>query len=116
VNWQLQRLCMFRPCLVMMQVARQTWALWGSAALLGSSCLASTVLLVYACLHFKALIAWGEVQDDVFARLLTFPNVLITAHQAFLTHEALCAIAETTLSNIADVLAGRKCDNIVEPQ
>lgn len=40
------------------------------------------------------------IQDDVFARLLTFPNVLITGHQAFLTHEALTAIAETTIANI----------------
>ncbi|KAB0499030.1 2-hydroxyacid dehydrogenase [Pseudomonas vancouverensis] len=41
------------------------------------------------------------LQGDVLARLLTFPNVIITAHQAFLTHEALAAIAETTLQNIA---------------
>ena len=41
------------------------------------------------------------LQDDVLARLLTFPNVIITAHQAFLTREALSAIASTTLSNIA---------------
>jgi D-lactate dehydrogenase len=40
------------------------------------------------------------IQDDVFARLLTFPNVLITGHQAFFTHEALTAISETTLANI----------------
>lgn len=40
------------------------------------------------------------IQDDVFARLLTFPNVLITGHQAFFTHEALTAIAETTIGNI----------------
>jgi D-lactate dehydrogenase len=40
------------------------------------------------------------IQDDVLARLLTFPTVLITGHQAFLTHEALQAIARTTLSNI----------------
>ena len=46
------------------------------------------------------------LQDDVLARLLTFPNVIITAHQAFLTREALSAIAETTLSNIADWAAG----------
>jgi D-lactate dehydrogenase len=39
------------------------------------------------------------LQDDVLARLLTFPNVLVTAHQAFLTREALAAIADTTLSN-----------------
>ncbi len=54
----------------------------------------------------------GEViDDDVFARLLTFPNVLITAHQAFLTHEALQAIATTTLDNVAAVLAGETCEN-----
>jgi len=40
------------------------------------------------------------IKDDVLARLLTFPNVLITGHQAFLTHEALTAIATTTLGNI----------------
>ena len=40
------------------------------------------------------------LQDDIFARLLTFPNVLVTAHQAFFTTEALTAIAETTISNI----------------
>lgn len=41
------------------------------------------------------------IQDDVFARLLTFPNVLITAHQAFFTSEALTAIAGTTIANIS---------------
>ena len=46
------------------------------------------------------------LQDDVLARLLTFPNVIITAHQAFLTHEALAAIATTTLDNIAAWSAG----------
>ena len=53
------------------------------------------------------------IDDDVFARLLTFPNVLITAHQAFLTHEALDAIAETTLANVSAVVAGQPCDNTV---
>ncbi|WP_430492005.1 2-hydroxyacid dehydrogenase [Pseudomonas fulva] len=47
------------------------------------------------------------LQDDVLARLLTFPNVIVTAHQAFLTHEALQAIAQTTLENIACWAAGR---------
>lgn len=51
--------------------------------------------------------------DDVFARLLTFPNVLVTAHQAFLTTEALAAIAETTLANLDDLEAGRACPNAV---
>lgn len=55
------------------------------------------------------------MKDDVFARLLTFPNVLITAHQAFLTNEALAAIACTTLDNIASALAGEACENEVLP-
>lgn len=41
------------------------------------------------------------LQDDVFARLLTFPNVLVTGHQAFFTREALTAIAETTIANLS---------------
>ncbi|MCB1000145.1 MAG: 2-hydroxyacid dehydrogenase [Acidimicrobiales bacterium] len=53
--------------------------------------------------------------DDVFARLLTFPNVLVTAHQAFLTNEALAAIAETTLANLDDLEDGRACANAVVP-
>ncbi|TBW36787.1 2-hydroxyacid dehydrogenase [Siculibacillus lacustris] len=40
------------------------------------------------------------IRDDVFSRLLTFPNVLITGHQAFFTVEALTAIAETTMANL----------------
>lgn len=45
----------------------------------------------------------GKVlQDDVFARLLTFPNVIITGHQAFFTDTALKNIAETTIQNITD--------------
>jgi D-lactate dehydrogenase len=41
------------------------------------------------------------IADDVFARLLTFPNVLVTAHQGFFTEEALRAIAETTLAGVS---------------
>jgi len=56
----------------------------------------------------------GEiVQDDVFQRLLTFPNVLVTGHQAFLTEEALTAIAETTLRNVSDLEAGGTVPNRV---
>ena len=40
------------------------------------------------------------LHDDVFARLLTFPNVVVTGHQAFFTEDALTAIAETTLANL----------------
>jgi D-lactate dehydrogenase len=41
------------------------------------------------------------IQDDAFMRLLSFPNVVVTAHQAFFTEDALRNIAETTLANIA---------------
>ncbi|KJK19666.1 2-hydroxyacid dehydrogenase [Pseudomonas sp. 2(2015)] len=53
------------------------------------------------------------LQDDVLARLLTFPNVIVTAHQAFLTREALAAIAATTLDNISRWAAGNP-QNLVE--
>lgn len=56
----------------------------------------------------------GEVlQDDTLARLLTFPNVIITSHQAFLTREALDNIAETTLENISAFEAKRNLENEV---
>jgi D-lactate dehydrogenase len=55
------------------------------------------------------------LDDDVFARLLTFHNVLITAHQAFLTREALSSIAETTLANVSEVLAGGPVRHQVSP-
>ena len=49
----------------------------------------------------------GQVlQDDELARLLTFPNVLITAHQAVLTREALSDIARTTVANLRALAAG----------
>ncbi len=47
------------------------------------------------------------IDDDQLARLLTFPNVLVTSHQGFLTHEALKNIAETTLSSVAEHFAGK---------
>jgi D-lactate dehydrogenase len=56
------------------------------------------------------------IQDDIFQRLTTFPNVLITGHQAFFTAEALHNIAETTFANIADVEQGRPCANEIRAQ
>ncbi|MCC5602861.1 2-hydroxyacid dehydrogenase [Nostoc favosum] len=56
------------------------------------------------------------IQDDIFQRLTTFPNVLITGHQAFFTAEALHNIAETTFANIADVEQGRSCANEIRAQ
>jgi D-lactate dehydrogenase len=59
----------------------------------------------------------GEIiQDDIFQRLTTFPNVLITGHQAFFTAEALHNIAETTFANITDVEQGRTCANEIRAQ
>ncbi len=55
------------------------------------------------------------MEDDVFARLMTFPNVLITGHQAFFTQEAMANIAQTTLSNISQVERGEACPNQVLP-
>ncbi len=46
--------------------------------------------------------------DDVLARLMTFNNVVVTSHQAFLTHEALTNIADTTLANIAEYEQGKR--------
>lgn len=51
------------------------------------------------------------IQDDVFSRLLTFPNVLVTGHQAFFTREALQAIAETTIANLDAFESGRESGN-----
>jgi D-lactate dehydrogenase len=61
-------------------------------------------------LFFRDLSA-QVIQDDVFARLLTFPNVLVTAHQGFFTREALRAISETTLANVAAFEHGRQTGN-----
>lgn len=53
------------------------------------------------------------IQDDVLARLISMPNVLVTSHQAFLTKQALQNIAETTMENIADYFEGKKLKNQV---
>ena len=49
------------------------------------------------------------VEDDTLARLLSMPNVIVTSHQAFLTEEALAAIAETTLQNITGFFEKEQC-------
>jgi D-lactate dehydrogenase len=56
------------------------------------------------------------IQDDVFARLLTFPNVVITGHQGFFTKEAMQRIAATTLENLRQFEAGEPCTGRVEPR
>jgi D-lactate dehydrogenase len=53
------------------------------------------------------------IQDDYFQRLLTFPNVLVTGHQAYFTDTALRNIAETTIANISAFAAGKALENEV---
>ena len=52
--------------------------------------------------------------DDVFARLLTFPNVLVTGHQAFLTDHALHKIAHTTLHSLTEFESSGRCTHCVK--
>lgn len=56
------------------------------------------------------------IQDDLFERLLTFPKVLITGHQAFFTFDALKSITETTLANISEFEQGKPCQNQVKAE
>ncbi len=51
------------------------------------------------------------IDDDVLARLLSMPNVIVTSHQAFLTEEALSGIAETTVGNLVTFFKGDICEN-----
>jgi D-lactate dehydrogenase len=54
------------------------------------------------------------IQDDQFTRLLTFPNVLVTAHQAFFTRNAMEQIARVTLANLNCLERGEACENEVQ--
>jgi D-lactate dehydrogenase len=51
------------------------------------------------------------MQDDTFARLMTFPNVMITGHQAFFTEDAMRSIAQVTLANITKIERKQPCEN-----
>lgn len=53
------------------------------------------------------------INDDLLARLLTFPNVVITGHQAFFTKEAMLNIAHTTLQNLTELEKTQACENQV---
>jgi D-lactate dehydrogenase len=55
------------------------------------------------------------VQDDVLMRLISFPNVIVTAHQAFFTQNAMRNIAVTTLKNIKDFEENKELNNLVLP-
>ncbi|CAF1046304.1 unnamed protein product [Adineta ricciae] len=52
------------------------------------------------------------IGDDILSQLLSYPNVILTAHQAFLTQEALCSIAKTTLENIYSFMTSGKVLNV----
>lgn len=51
------------------------------------------------------------LEDDILARLISMPNVIVTSHQAFLTEDALDNIAQTTVRNIVDMLTTGQCVN-----
>lgn len=53
------------------------------------------------------------IQDDVFQRLITLPNVLVTGHQAYFTKDALNHISETTIFNIMQFISGEPLTNQV---
>ena len=61
-------------------------------------------------LFFKDLSS-GIIEDDVISRLISFSNVLITAHQGFFTREALTQISVVTLTNIASILKNENLKN-----
>ena len=54
------------------------------------------------------------LEHSTTARLLSFPNIMITSHQGFFTKEVLTAIAETTLQNAKDCLSGQPSQNNVK--
>ncbi|MEV7723779.1 2-hydroxyacid dehydrogenase [Streptomyces sp. NPDC087917] len=55
------------------------------------------------------------VEDDTLARLVTFPHVVVTSHQAYYTSDAVGQIIDTTVANVADYLAGRRSENTLVP-
>jgi len=54
------------------------------------------------------------IPDDVIQRLVSFPNVIVTGHQAFFMREALGTIMDTTLASISDFAAGRPLVNEID--
>lgn len=64
---------------------------------------------------FYRNLAESVLKDDVLARLLTFPNVILTGHQGFYTRESVDQIAAVTLDNLTKVAGGEPCDNQVNP-
>jgi D-lactate dehydrogenase len=56
------------------------------------------------------------IEDDTLARLVTFPNVLVSSHQAYYTEDAVGQIVEATVHNVLDYRAGRRSENVLVPR
>ncbi|MBG0855997.1 2-hydroxyacid dehydrogenase [Streptomyces spinoverrucosus] len=56
------------------------------------------------------------IEDDTLARLVTFPNVLVTSHQAYYTEDAVGEIVDATVKNVLDYRAGRRSENVLVPR
>ncbi|MBD0743247.1 2-hydroxyacid dehydrogenase [Streptomyces sp. CBMA152] len=56
------------------------------------------------------------VEDDTLARLVTFPNVVVTSHQAYYTRDAVGQIVAATVRNVADYVAGHHTENVLVPR
>ncbi|CCK30697.1 2-hydroxyacid dehydrogenase [Streptomyces davaonensis JCM 4913] len=56
------------------------------------------------------------IADDTLARLVTFPNVLVTSHQAYYTEDAVGQIVDATVRNVLDYKAGRRSENVLVPR
>lgn len=56
------------------------------------------------------------IEDDTLARLVTFPNVLVTSHQAYYTVDAVGQIIAATVKNVLDYTAGRRSENVLVPR
>ncbi|MFI6656344.1 2-hydroxyacid dehydrogenase [Streptomyces sp. NPDC050523] len=56
------------------------------------------------------------IEDDTLARLVTFPNVLVSSHQAYYTEDAVGQIVEATVRNVLDYRAGRRSENVLVPR
>ncbi|MEU0967759.1 2-hydroxyacid dehydrogenase [Streptomyces sp. NPDC005917] len=56
------------------------------------------------------------IEDDILARLVTFPNVLVSSHQAYYTEDAVGQIIDATVRNVLDYSAGRRSENVLVPR
>lgn len=110
-----QRIAQMKPSVMLINTGRG--ALMDSKAIIAAlkqqkiSALGMDVYEQESGLFFKDH-SLDIIQDDVIMRLTTFPNVVITSHQGFLTHEALEVIAQITSDNIHCIEVGKRCANL----